>query len=126
MNRKLRVIAYTDVAGIGDAEISLGHLVVNVSDNIDVTVVGISQFVVDTIASKRPQASRIVLPEKGLQSAIAHWLTFCRLRPDIIHCNLCVPWACARLGSLCCDKCGQHELIGDNIHILAISWAIPK
>lgn len=95
VDRPLRVIAYTDVAAIGGAEISLGHLVASVSDDIDVTVVGISQHVVDAIAAGRPQASRMVLPEKGLQAVIAHWLTFRRLRPDVIHCNLCVPWACA-------------------------------
>ena len=94
LDRPLRVIAYTDVAAIGGAEISLGHLVASVSDDIDVTVVGISQYVVDAIASERPQASRMVLPEKGLRAVIAHWLTFRRLRPDVIHCNLCVPWAC--------------------------------
>lgn len=36
-DRPLRVIAYTDVAAIGGAEISLAHLVAAVSDEIDVT-----------------------------------------------------------------------------------------
>lgn len=79
-DRPLRVVAYTDVAGIGGAEISLGHLVATVSDNIDVTVVGISQLVVDAIAAGRPQASRVVLPETGLRSVMAHWATLGRLR----------------------------------------------
>lgn len=65
------------------------------SDDIDLTVVGISQLVVDAIAAGRPQASRVVLPEKGLPSVMAHWLAFRRLRPDVVHFNLCVPWACA-------------------------------
>lgn len=52
-DRPLRVIAYTDVAAIGGAEISLGHLVTAVSDEIDVTVVSISEHVVDAIASGR-------------------------------------------------------------------------
>lgn len=95
VDRPLRVIAYTDVAAIGGAEISLGHLVAAVSDDIDVTVVGISEYVVDAIAAGRPKAKRVVLPEKGLQAAIAHRLAFNRLRPDVIHFNLCVPWACA-------------------------------
>jgi len=86
-------VAYTDVAGIGGAEISLGHLVTTVSDDIDVTVVGISQFVVDAIAAGRPQASWVVLPEVGLRSLMAHRATLGRLRPDVIHFNLCVPWA---------------------------------
>lgn len=67
IERSLRVVAYTDVAAIGGAEISLGHLVAAVSDDIDVTIVGISEYVVNAIASGRPQASRVVLPEKGPQ-----------------------------------------------------------
>ena len=94
-DRPLRVIAYTDVAAIGGAELSLSHLVAAVSDEIDVTVVGICEHVVNAIASGRPQAARVVLPEKGLQSTIAHWSTFRRLCPDVIHFNLCAPWACA-------------------------------
>jgi glycosyltransferase involved in cell wall biosynthesis len=95
IDRSLRVIVYTDVAAIGGAEISLSHLVASVSDDIEVIVVGISEQVVDAIASGRPQASRVVLPETGLSAVKAHWLTFGRLRPDVIHFNLCVPWACA-------------------------------
>jgi hypothetical protein len=72
LDRPLRVIAYTDVAAIGGAEISLSHLVAAVSDNIDLTVVGISEDVVNAIATGRPQAKRVVLPEKGLQAVIAH------------------------------------------------------
>lgn len=95
IDRPLRIITYTDVAAIGGAEISLGYLVAAVSDDIEVIVVGISQQVVDAIAAGRPQASRVVLPEKGLPAVMAHWFTFRRLRPDVIHFNLCVPWACA-------------------------------
>jgi glycosyltransferase involved in cell wall biosynthesis len=91
----LHVLVYTDAAGIGGAEISLGHLVATASDSIKITVVGVAQGVVDTIAHRRPQASRVVLPSKGAPAFIAHWLTFQRLQPDIIHCNLCTPWACA-------------------------------
>lgn len=91
---QLRVIAYTDSAGIGGAEISLGHLVATISPDIDLTVVGASQLVVDAIAKQRPQARRIVLPAKGPQSAIAHLLTFHRFHPDIVHINLCTPWEC--------------------------------
>lgn len=90
-DRPLRVVVYTDAAGIGGAEISLGHLVATASDQIEITVIGVSQLVVDAVCDRRPQASRIVLPE----NFAAHWLTFYRLRPDIIHINLCAPWACA-------------------------------
>jgi glycosyltransferase involved in cell wall biosynthesis len=89
------VLVYTDAAGVGGAEISLGHLVTTASDSIKITVAGVSQLVVDAIAYRRPQASRIVLPATGVHAFSAHWLTFQRLKPDIIHCNLCTPWACA-------------------------------
>jgi glycosyltransferase involved in cell wall biosynthesis len=95
IDRPRRVVVYTDVAAIGGAEISLGHLVAAVSDDIDVTLLGISQFVVDAIAAGRPQASRVVLPEKGLRSVMAHLVALRRLRPDVVHLNLCSPWACA-------------------------------
>lgn len=94
-DRRLRVVAYTDAAGIGGAEISLGHLVASVSDDIEIIVLGVSELVVKAIASRRPQALTKILPAKGTASAIAHLTTFHQLRPDVIHCNLCTPWACA-------------------------------
>lgn len=101
--RPLRVVVYTDSAGMGGAEISLSHLVATASRDIDITVVGTSHNVVDAIASnphavpphRRPHVSRIVLPATGIQAFVAHWQTFRQLNPDIIHCNLCTPWACA-------------------------------
>jgi glycosyltransferase involved in cell wall biosynthesis len=91
LNRPLRVVVYTDSAGIGGAEISLGHLVETASENIALTVVGVSPLVVNAIADRHPQSSRIILSDNFL----AHFLTFNRLHPDIIHINLCTPWACS-------------------------------
>lgn len=93
IDRPLSVVVYTDAPGIGGAEISLGHLVATVSDDIDVVVLGTCQQVVDMIAARRTQSSRIVLPAKGLQALPAHLRTLLKLRPDVVHCNLCVPWA---------------------------------
>jgi glycosyltransferase involved in cell wall biosynthesis len=94
-NRPLRVVAYTDAAGIGGAEISLGHLVATASDRIQLSVVGVSQTVVEAIANRRPQADRFVLPPHGIKSFAAHLHTLSQLQPDIVHANLCTPWACA-------------------------------
>ncbi|BAY47923.1 group 1 glycosyl transferase [Scytonema sp. HK-05] len=91
----MRVVTYTDSAGIGGAEISLQHLVTNVSKDIDITVVGTSNLVVDAIAQHRPQASRVVLPAKGTHSLTAHLQVLHRLRPDVVHINICTPWECA-------------------------------
>jgi glycosyltransferase involved in cell wall biosynthesis len=89
----LHIVVYTDSAGIGGAEISLAHLVATASDAIRVTVVGVAVNVVDAIGERRPDAARYVLPAKGLRAWISHWQTFQNLRPDIIHINLCTPWA---------------------------------
>lgn len=91
----LKVVVYTDAMGVGGAEISLGHLVAHVASDIKVTVIGVSQIVADMIVAKRPQVTCIVLPAKGWRSLTAHIATFNQLRPDIVHLNLCTPWACA-------------------------------
>ncbi|MBD0334972.1 MAG: glycosyltransferase [Cyanobacteria bacterium Co-bin13] len=89
----MRGIVYTDSAGVGGAEISLGHLVKTAAEEIDLTVVGVSQAVVEAVAAGRSQAATIVLPDAGLPSLLAHLSTFHRLQPDLIHLNLCTPWA---------------------------------
>lgn len=94
-DRPLRVIVYTDAAGIGGAEISLGHLIAAVSDNVDITVLGTAQLVVDAITARRSPASSKVLPAVGPQSTMAHFVALHRLHPDVVHLNLCTPWACA-------------------------------
>ncbi|MBC7969708.1 MAG: glycosyltransferase [Verrucomicrobia bacterium] len=91
-SRPLQVVVYTDALGIGGAEISLGHLIANVSSDIELTVVGVSQLVVDAIAVQRPHAQQIVLPVMGMRSMLAHMTTFHRLQPDVVHMNLCTPW----------------------------------
>lgn len=93
VDRPLRVVAYTDSLGVGGAEISLAHLVTHVASDIDITVVGLSQKVVEAIACHRPQAQRVILPATGFQSVVAHLATLHRLHPDIVHINLCTPWA---------------------------------
>lgn len=92
-NKPLRVIVYTDSAGIGGAEISLGHLVATAASQFEITVVGVCQTVVDLIADRRPQVDRVVLHSNGIKSFSTHLQTFYRLKPQIIHCNLCTPWA---------------------------------
>lgn len=87
------IVVYTDSAGIGGAEISLGHLVSTVSSDIQITVVGVAQTVVDVIADRRLKTHRIVLPGTGIRAFFAHLITFQQLHPDIIHINLCTPWA---------------------------------
>lgn len=88
--RPLHVVVYTDSAGVGGAEISLGHLVTTASEDIRFTAVGVSSTVVDAIVDRRSSAKKIVLSNNFL----SHLATFYQLHPDIIHINLCTPWAC--------------------------------
>lgn len=90
----LRVVVYTDAAGLGGAEISLGHLVAQASPETHLTLVGVSPAILAAIGDRRPTMPRMLLPESGPTALIAHWRTFRHLRPDIIHLNLCTPWAC--------------------------------
>lgn len=92
-DRPLHVILYTDSAGIGGAEISLGHLVATLPAEIQATVVGVSDRVVHAIADRHTPTRKIVLPAVGIRAFLAHLFTFQRLQPDIIHLNLCTPWA---------------------------------
>jgi glycosyltransferase involved in cell wall biosynthesis len=87
------VIVYTDSTGIGGAEISLAHLVAHIDQTIQITIVGVSPSVVNAIARKRPQSNIVVLPDKGISGFFAHLFAFSQLQPDIIHLNLCTPWA---------------------------------
>ncbi len=97
----LHVVVYTDSEGMGGAEFSLGHLVAAVSPDIAVTVLGVAEAVVGAIARQRPGAEAVVLPPTGVRwpkagqrpSLAAHLATLHRLRPDIVHLNLCTPWA---------------------------------
>ncbi len=89
----MRVVAYTDAAGVGGAEISLGHLVAQVSSAVDLTVIGVSQAVVNLIASQRFPVARIILPSRGINAWRAHLTTLHQLQPEVVHVNLCTPWA---------------------------------
>jgi len=91
--RQMQVVIYTDSVGIGGAEISLSHLVANVSNQIEVTVMGTSELVVEAIARQRPHTGKLVLPDKPIRSLLAHLTTLLQLRPDVVHINLCTPWA---------------------------------
>lgn len=91
----IKIIAYTDSLGIGGAEISLKHLIATASSEFEITVVGVSQFIVDFISAQRSNNSKFVLPSSKLTELFTHWRVFQQLQPDIIHFNLCSPWACA-------------------------------
>lgn len=88
-----RVLVYTDSAGIGGAEISLKHLVAHVDPAFEMAIAGVSQPVIEFVGQGRPQATQICLPASGMSTFLAHRTAFQRWRPDLIHANLCTPWA---------------------------------
>jgi glycosyltransferase involved in cell wall biosynthesis len=96
----MRVVAYTDSAGVGGAEISLEHLVRTAPAAVDVVVAGTSRATVERLAAARPGARALVV-RRGV---LAHAAAFAAVRPDVVHVNRCVPWAtaaaaCAALGT---------------------------
>lgn len=92
-NRSFHLLAYTDSVGIGGAEISLGHLVRTADPDLQITVVGVAQKVVQFVAQQRPRSQSIVLPDKGIQAVFAHFRCFWKQQPEVVHLNLCTPWA---------------------------------
>lgn len=90
----MRVTLYTDARTVGGAEISLGNLLAELPPQLDVSVIGVDERVVEQVASHRHGVYRQVLGP-GRTGVGAHLLAFASRRPDILHVNRCVPWACA-------------------------------
>jgi glycosyltransferase involved in cell wall biosynthesis len=92
------VIAYTDATGRGGGEMSLGNLVGALDPGLRVTVMGVDPGTVDWIARRRPAARTVLLPvvrgPADVGRIAAHVLAVLRLRPDVLHANLRVPWSC--------------------------------
>ncbi|MDX2231220.1 MAG: glycosyltransferase [Leptolyngbyaceae cyanobacterium bins.349] len=95
MSEPIKVITYTDALGVGGAEISLGHLISTVSDEFEMTTVGVSESVIHSITQNSSNSSKVILSNQGLRGFVDHLRTFQTLKPQIIHCNLCSPWACS-------------------------------
>ena len=94
----MRLIAYTDAVELGGADLSMAHLLERLDPAIDVTVLGVSQPIVERIARARPSASTFVVdpPRSGhdLHSLSEHLRLVRELAPDIVHASLASPWSC--------------------------------
>jgi glycosyltransferase involved in cell wall biosynthesis len=95
----LKLVAYSDAPMVGGAELSLGHLLACLSDDVHVTVMGVERQVVEALAARRPGAGLAVVPpvrDKGdLRAIRSHVAAVRHLRPDVLHANLRTPWTCA-------------------------------
>jgi glycosyltransferase involved in cell wall biosynthesis len=83
----VHVVACTDSRGVGGAEISLANLVAAVDPGVRVDVLGVDEAVVARVAAGRPGVRAVVAPPARHPALLA------RLRPDVVHANLAVPWA---------------------------------
>ena len=83
----MHVVACTDSRGVGGAEISLANLVAEVDPGVRVDVLGVDDTVVGRVAAGRSGTRAIVAP------AARHLVLLARLRPDVVHANLAVPWS---------------------------------
>ena len=94
----MRLIAYTDTVELGGADLCMAHLLERLDPSIDVTVVGVSERIVERVARARPSASSHVVarPRSGhdLRSLLEHLRLFRDLEPDIVHASLASPWSC--------------------------------
>jgi glycosyltransferase involved in cell wall biosynthesis len=83
----VHLLAYTDAAGVGGAEISLANLLAALREDpdIDLAVLGCTDEVVRRVAP--PGVPVSVAPVRRHPALLA------RMRPDVVHANLAAPWA---------------------------------
>jgi glycosyltransferase involved in cell wall biosynthesis len=84
---RVHVVTCSDSRGIGGAEISLANLVAEADPGIRVDVLGVDEAVVARVAAGRPGTRSFVAPPTRHPALLA------RLRPDVVHVNLAVPWS---------------------------------
>jgi glycosyltransferase involved in cell wall biosynthesis len=96
--RRVRLLAYTDNAELGGADLSMANLLERLDPSFDVTVMGLDEAIVDRIAMARPSASTVVVrrPTSGhdVRSLAAHTRAMRKVAPHIVHANLSSPWSC--------------------------------
>jgi glycosyltransferase involved in cell wall biosynthesis len=94
----MRLVAYTDNVELGGADLSMAHLLERLDATVEVTVLGVSEPIVERIARVRPTAAARVVrrPDGGhdVRSLAAHVNTVRQLAPDVFHASLSSPWSC--------------------------------
>lgn len=81
---------------LGGAEISLGHVLAGLPDDVDATILAIDPRVLEHLRSRRPQARAVPLPQirsRGDVGAVRRTVGAVRaLAPGIAHLNQNRPW----------------------------------
>lgn len=98
MSARLRLLAYTDSAQVGGAELALGYLIGALPASIDVGVLATSAEVGAAIAAHRDGAVRAAVPAPegpfDAPALRAHVRAVRAFAPDVLHVNQAWPWAC--------------------------------
>jgi glycosyltransferase involved in cell wall biosynthesis len=94
----MRLVTYTDTQELGGADLSLMHLLGSLEPDIDATVVGVTQPIVERIAAARPGTRTLVVPrphtDHDWRNLATHVSALRALRPDVLHASLASPWSC--------------------------------
>jgi glycosyltransferase involved in cell wall biosynthesis len=95
----LRLLAYTDSATVGGAELVLSYLLGALDPEIEVGVLATDEQVARAIAAARPGAPAVtVRPPRGTGDHAAlreHARAVRGFSPHVLHANQAWPWACA-------------------------------
>jgi glycosyltransferase involved in cell wall biosynthesis len=125
--RSLRLLAYTDSAAIGGAELALGYLLGALAPRIEVGVIATDIGVGEAIAPHRPDVPVHVVraPDgTGDHAALrAHLGAIRAFAPDIVHANQAWPWACG-YGELAALLTPGVRVVA--VDHLPVSGAIPR
>lgn len=94
----MHLAVYADAAERGGAEVAMGNLLERLRPDIEVTILGPEPEVVQWLAARRPGTRYAVLPAVRDRTEVrAMWQTrraLRRLRPDLVHFNLCSMSSC--------------------------------
>lgn len=95
---RIRLVLYSDAVELGGAERSVGNLLSALSAHVEPTVLGVDEHVAAWIAGFRPGTPIELVPpvrdKRDLGGIVAHVRALRRLRPDVFHANLRIPWSC--------------------------------
>lgn len=95
--RQIRLLAFTGATQWGGAEIVLGHLLANLGEAVQPTLLGVDASVVTRIATRRPSMQWSLVPrvasKRDLRAIWAHRSAIAAAKPDIVQINLPVPFA---------------------------------
>lgn len=95
--RRVRLLAYSGATEWGGAEIVLGHLLANLGEHVQPTLIGVDAGVIARIATRRPGTPWSVVPrvrsKRDLAAIWAHRNAIAAARPDVVQINLPVPFA---------------------------------